>query len=155
MATKVYPGFAAACVVSLTNNSDIVTLNDANFDTWYEVLGMNYDPTNTPKTVSDSKYPKSRYRFGCFASGTTDTKEGGLTFEMVDILDATRLKISKKAGATSSAVGFYFLKNETIFDAVVKQQGPMPKDANGEVFPFQADPTTIGAVSPNVVASTV
>lgn len=164
MATKVYPAFERACTVNTTDNSNIVVLNDANFDTWYEALGMDYSPTGDPtgyKRPEDAKIPISQYRHGCLASAAANTKEGGRTFQIVGILDETRLKISKRAGATATAVAFYFLKNETIQSAMIIPSGPdpvpyhKPKDANNEVPPFQIPDTETVETQPPVSASAV
>lgn len=163
MATKVYPAFERACTVNTTDNSNIVVLNDGNFDTWYEALGMDYSPTGDPtgyKRPEDSKIPISQYRHGCLASAAADTKEGGRTFQIVGILDGTRLKISKRAGATATGVAFYFLKNETIQSALITPAGGAtpyhkPKDANHEVPPFQMIDTATVETQPPVSASAV
>lgn len=162
MATKVYPAFAAACTVNTTDNSNIVVLNDANFNSWYEVLGMDYSPTGDPtgyKRPEDAKLPISQFRYGCLASAATDTKEGGRTFKIEAILDGTRLKISKRAGATASSVAFYFLKNETIQSALISPASGTPyhkpKDVNDEVPPFQMIDTATVETQPPVSASAV
>ncbi len=167
MATKVYPAFAAACTVNTTNNSNVLVLNDNNLDSWYEVLGMDYSPEGSPagyKRPQDAQVPRSQYRYACLASAAADTKEGGRTFEVVAILDATRLQISKRAGATATQVAFYFLKNETMQSALIIPTPGAPnfrnpyekmKNADGEVPPFQAIDTDTVETQPPVSASAV
>lgn len=157
MATKVYPSFDRACTVNTTDNSDILVLNDNNFDTWYEVLGIDYDPGNKTKRPQDAQQLVSQYRHGSLASSAANTKEGGLTFKIEGILDGERLKISKRAGATATGVAMYFLKNETMQSAILTSAAGVvttrPKDAAGEVFPFQAADTFTVVTAPEVSAS--